>query len=121
VVFVLSRPDGDLILSLLEQVEPIIIGEVLEELSPTAGRVLLNMGALLPDGMACTTTVVCDRGVSFVDINWLSDRNARGYFDVADGMVAPEASSLHIFRLDFELVVRLAREHAYPDQRRTPS
>lgn len=94
------RLDGDFILALLEQVKPIAAGEVLEELSTQAGRVLINLGALLPNGAARTTTMACDDGVKFVNLDWLPDRNANGYFDAADGVVVPDATSQALYRLN---------------------
>jgi hypothetical protein len=97
---VLPRLDGDLILTLLEQVEPIVAGEVLEELSAEAGRALMALGALLPNGAARTTMMAGDDSARFVDLDWLPDRNAYGYFDAADGVVVPDATSQALYRLN---------------------
>lgn len=97
---ILTRLDGDLVLNLLEQVEPVVAGDVLEELSTHAGRALIDLKALIPNGAAHATLMAGDEGARFIDLDWLPDRNAYGLFDAADGVVIPDARSQALFRLD---------------------
>jgi hypothetical protein len=92
----ISRRDGTLLLRLLEQQQPVITHDLLMGL---AGGDLISSGALKSDGFLRSVITMEDDGPRAVDLEWLPDLKAYGYFSL-DGYILPDPKDLHSYTLD---------------------
>lgn len=95
----LSRRGGELLLRLLEQHRPVITAAALEECLADDRPSLVNAGALDLHGTARSTIVAGDDGPTFRDLSPQAGRDARGYFDAADGSVAAALADQTLLRV----------------------
>ena len=96
----LTRRGGELLLRILEQVEPVIAAGAMDDLPSHLLSTLLNSGALGRHAASRTMLLADDDGTRFVDLIWYSDRNAYGYFDSADGHVVLTPDAHAVFRIN---------------------
>jgi hypothetical protein len=96
----LGRAAGELLLRLVEQEPSVILQATLDEFEAAAGRELVAAGALVSDGIARSVTFFDDDAPRNVDLVWLDQSGAYGYFSAADGFVIPDPKSLQLYRVD---------------------
>jgi hypothetical protein len=92
----ISRRGGTLLLRLLEQPQPVITHNLLMGL---AGGDLSSSGALKSDGLLRSVITMEDDGPRAVDLEWLPDHKAYGYFS-PDGYILPDPKDLQSYKLD---------------------
>ncbi|EAQ34129.1 hypothetical protein NB311A_09401 [Nitrobacter sp. Nb-311A] len=92
----ISRRDGTLLLRLLEQQQPVITHDLLMGL---AGGDLISGGALKAESVSTSVMVMDDDGPRAVDLEWISDHRAYGYFS-PDGYILPDPKDLQSYKLD---------------------
>lgn len=99
----LSRRGGELVLRLLEQSDPVIGGANLATHDPATRQEMLASGALLAGQPARSITLFDDEDATprNVDLEWLADREAYGYF-TPDGYVVPDPIGLQSYRLNID-------------------
>jgi hypothetical protein len=97
----LSRAAGELLLRIIDQNPPVILQMTLNEFDLKSGSELVAAGALVPDGFARSITLFEDEGPRNVDLLWLDQKIAYGYFSASDGLVVPDQKSLQLYRADF--------------------
>lgn len=94
----LTRAEGDLILSLLEQPNSCIVGSAMDELGFDADR-LVSSGMLQPIGTMQSVFTGDGAEAGFRDLARV-DGSPPGYFDAADGMVFPPVGAITLYKLD---------------------
>jgi hypothetical protein len=97
----LSRAAGELLLRLIDQNPPVVVQVTLDDFNAEAGRELIAAGALVAEGFARSITLFDDDEPRNVDLVWLDQQSAYGYFSAADGFVIPNPKSLQFYRADF--------------------
>ncbi|WP_291856626.1 hypothetical protein [Bradyrhizobium sp.] len=97
----LSRGAGELFLRLIDHNPPVVLQMTLDEFSVKAGRELVAAGALVADGFARSITSFEDETPRNVDLIWLDNESAYGYFSPTDGFVIPDQKSIQLYRADF--------------------
>jgi hypothetical protein len=95
--FSLSRQLGALLLRMLEREQPVISHELLSEQAEPAP--LVSAGALTPERFATSVMLMEEDGPRAVDLEWIADRNAYGYF-TADGYMVPDQTTLKYYQLN---------------------
>jgi hypothetical protein len=96
----LGRAAGELLLRLIEQEPSVILQATLDEFEAAAGRELVAAGALVSDGIARSVTFFDDDSPRNVDLVWLDQSGAYGYFSAPDGYVIPDPKSLQLYRVN---------------------
>jgi hypothetical protein len=97
----LSRAAGEFLLRIIDQNPPVILQMTLNEFDLKSGNELVAAGALVSDGFARSITLFEDEGPRNVDLLWLDQKAAYGYFSASDGLVVPDQKSLRLYRVDF--------------------
>ena len=95
----MSRCAGDFVLRLLELKDPVIGGDNFATLDAAIRQQLLASGALFAGPLIRSITLFDEDCPRDVDLEWLPERGAYGYFSPA-GYVVPDPASLQTYRLD---------------------
>jgi len=100
----LSRAAGELLLRLIEHNSLTIDGSTLAVFSADAGQELIDKGALVDAGMSRSFALFDDDSgaARSIDLEWLGDRQAYGYFSASEGYVVPSQDALRLYRLKIE-------------------
>jgi hypothetical protein len=97
----LSRAAGEFLIRLVEQEPPVALQSTLDEFAGDIGRELIAVGALIAHGSARSVTLFDEDPPRNVDLIWLDQERAYGYFSAIDGFVIPDQNSLQLYRVDF--------------------
>lgn len=97
----LSRAAGEFLIRLVEQEPPVALQSTLDEFAGDVGRELIAAGALIADGSTRSVTLFDEDPPRNVDLIWLDQQRAYGYFSAIDGFVIPDHNSLQLYRVDF--------------------
>jgi hypothetical protein len=97
----LSRAAGEFLIRLVEQEPPVALQSTLDEFAGDVGRELIAAGALIADGSTRSVTLFDEDPPRNVDLIWLDQQRAYGYFSATDGFVIPDQNSLQLYRVDF--------------------
>jgi hypothetical protein len=107
----LTRIAGEFLLRLLEQPDALIVQQRVEDLGHDCLRDLTECGALISAGASRSIVVECDGEPRSVDLVWIEQRTAYGYFDAADGYVFPPVASFSLLRIDVTWWLRWLTDH----------
>ncbi len=94
----LTRSEGELVLSLLEQKDCRIVGSTIDELGFDVGR-LVRARILQPTGTTQSVFAVDGAEGRFRDLARI-DGPELAYFDTVDGMVVPPVAGITLYQLD---------------------
>ncbi len=88
-----------LLLTLLEQLQPVMSGAAVEDFHLEAARGLLAAGLLKTDGHEVVAAAEEDGDGSPVSLTWCAEKNAYGYFGRVGWVLVPE-ERLRLYRAD---------------------
>jgi len=98
----LPRSGGEFLLRLAEAIRPVVLGQILNEMSPDIAQKLRTSGALIVDGKATSIPVDDEVGKQFAELHWDEARRAYGYFHSADGFAEAAADDQIFLRMDMQ-------------------
>jgi hypothetical protein len=104
----LTREEGELVLSLLEQRHCRIVGSTVDELGFDISR-LVSAGFLQPVGTAQSVFTGDGAEAGFRDLARI-DSQQPAYFDAADGMMVPPVAAITLYQLDLPWWLRWLAE-----------
>jgi hypothetical protein len=95
----LTRQSVELLFEIFEQPEPVLSGAVLADMVCAEGDPLVAAGLMVPNGHEAADSSR-EHDDQPLDLTWLPDRQAFGYFDASRGWISVDCARLTRYRID---------------------